>query len=304
MSVKAIVGYGRLGRSLEQIMLDNNQQVIVLSTRKDCNSISPCYPLDNLAQIYADVEYAYLCVGSATQSSTIAPYVLQYVDTIDCYDNHAQMNSYMHTMSSVANSHNTKCMIGFGWDPGLLSLYRLLGNLYAPAHTFWGEGVSMGHTNAVKQIEGVADCVCYTIPYPQSIADAMQGNCVYAPNTTHKRIVDILPSLDADRLAIVDSILSMKDYFVGYEVDINFLSKEQFNKCRGVNYHKGQVICTTSTYYLSFTVSMQDNSQFTAQCMYNFSRALPKLNSGSAYTITTVPPYLYLPDSNNYTQYI
>lgn len=281
-----VVGYGGLGKAIEKLLLASGLDVRVFSRRGEkCGSIAPSFYLEKLPLLPPDL--AFLCVGSAEDSFTVAPKVVKYCDTIDCFDDHENMKKYLSTLDLIAKESGHRALIGAGWDPGIFSLARKLFSVVASTHTFYGEGVSLGHSNALRNIGGVEDALCYTIPLESEYDKACKGGEVKEAALTHKRKVIILPYEGADRAEIARQALD-SSYFKGYECEVVFCCKDLFEKHKNNRFHQGRVFCTGEGFNLALTASMKDNANFTAKIMTGLAGVVAKLQMG-AYTLADIP---------------
>ncbi len=286
----AVVGYGAVGKAVEEILLQKDCEVKIFSRRGElCGSVAPAFPLDGLQE--HEIDLAFLCVGSAEDSLTVAPKVLTFCDTIDCFDDHINMKKYLKALDDMAREKKKRAISGAGWDPGIFSVARKLFSLAGKTHTFYGEGVSLGHSNAVKNIFGVKNAICYTIPLQSEVENARRGGEVRETAQTHKRRVVVVPCDNADRAQIAREILG-NPYYRGYDTTIEFCGESDFFKHKDNRFHQGKVFCAEEGFSMTLTASMKDNAYFTARIMTGLREVIGKLEAG-AYTLADIPPALF-----------
>lgn len=284
----AIVGYGNLGRGVEKAVAhQEDMELVGIFTRRnpaDVKSESPVYSVQDIKNHAIDV--AILCGGSATDLIDQGPELCQSFHTVDSFDTHARIPEYFAKMDAVAKQNGHLALISTGWDPGLFSLARILGQSVLPnceSYTFWGKGVSQGHSDAIRRIDGVLKAVQYTIPN----ADAMEK--VYAGEgqalTTrdkHSRLCFVVPKPDADTEAIREAIVTMPNYFAEYDTTVHFIDEETFNREHGGMPHGGHVISRGETspgtqQLMEFNLALDSNPEFTAAVNVAFARAVYRL---------------------------
>lgn len=304
-----IVGYGNLGKGVETgLTLHPDMELIGVFTRRnpeDVPSKSPVYRMTDLEQMKDRIDVLVLCGGSATDIPEQAPELQKDFTTVNAYDNHAEIPAHFDIINEVALQNNNVGVIATGWDPGLFSLNRLVAEAVLPkgdTYTFWGSGVSQGHSDAIRRIEGVKLGTQYTIPNETLIEDIKEGKEVaYTKTSSHKRVCYVVAETDADQAAIVESIKTMKDYFVGYETEVHFIDEDEYEKNHTGMPHGGRVIRrgytdeeTMAVY--EFGLELGSNPQFTAAVSIAYARAAHRLYQEGNYGAKTVfdiaPAYL------------
>lgn len=303
-----IVGYGNLGKSVEQLVkLQPDMELsAIFSRRSKLDTDTRVLPVAEFAQYKDEIDVAILCLGSATDIPEQAPEFAKYVPTVDTYDNHRDIPRHRKAMDEVARAHNTASIVSTGWDPGMFSLNRAMAEAILPnaqQHTFWGPGLSQGHSDAVRRIEGVAKGVQYTIPAPDALDRARRGETEGLDGkSAHKRVVYIVPEDGADTAAIEHTIRTMPDYFVGYEVEVHFIDDATFAREHSGMPHGGHVITTggmgENHQLVEYTLELSSNPDFTGAVAVAYARAAARLaedGKSGAYTVLEVPPYLLSP---------
>lgn len=301
-----IVGYGNLGKGVEQaIKLNPDMELKGIFTRRDVNSVSSnstkLFHISEIDKFQGEIDVMVLCGGSATDLDTQGPMIAANFNTVDSFDTHARIPEYFNKMNEVAKKSGTCSVIATGWDPGLFSLNRLLGLSILPqgnGYTFWGNGVSQGHSDAIRHVEGVKYAVQYTVPKTDAIKKVRSGS---NPNLTtrekHERICYVVPEDNADILKIETQIKNMPNYFADYDTVVNFISAEEFNeKHRGMP-HGGIVIRTGQTSLgtnqkIEFSIELNSNPEFTASVNVAYARAIYKFaqeGRTGAYTVFDIP---------------
>lgn len=288
----AVIGYGKLGKAVCKRLLEDKKVFALYSRRKLEITNFPVFPIKDIAENSPDI--AFLCCGSATDSLKLAPYVAQFCNTVDCFDNHNRMSEYLDVMRYVCQTSGKMAVIGAGWDPGLFSSARVMASLIAPPVTFWGKGLSQGHTNAVKKIKGVDDALCFTLPDKNKINKAKRGE-QFTPAQSHFRLCYVVAENSDLKGDITDKIINMPDYFKGYRVKVCFVSPKRLSAL--VSYsHKGRVISQGNSFCFDLSLSTADNASLTAQIMLAYSSVIISHFSQGAYTVLDLP-LSYLSDT-------
>ncbi len=307
----AIVGYGNLGKGVETAISQNEdfELFAIFSNRAgqlEVSSDVKVLPTDQLEKFREEIDILLLCGGSANDVPRIAPQLLKTFNIVDSYDNHGDLLRYLKELDEIGKHNSTLAISATGWDPGLFSMMRVLCKAFLPkseTHTFWGKGVSQGHSNAVRDIAGVKQAVQYTIPKDAAISLAKQGdNCKLSNQQKHIRECFVVCD-KADESRIANEIRTMPQYFEGYETILNFISEEQFNREHaGKLNHGGLIIgsgihASGNTSRMTFELNLDSNPKFTAGIMLAYARALMKLkNQGKfgAFSVLDIPPVLLL----------
>ncbi|WP_054953158.1 diaminopimelate dehydrogenase [Flaviflexus massiliensis] len=305
----AIVGYGNLGRSVEDNIKrqDDIELVGIFSRRTELDTGTKVFPVADIDSYVDDIDVLYLCIGSATDIPEQATKYAAKFTTVDTYDNHKRIPEHYEAMDEVAYANDNVAIISTGWDPGLFSLNRTLASSLFPQsqqNTFWGKGVSQGHSDALRRIDGVQKAVQYTIPREDAIESARSGNGQdITGHNAHLRQCWIVAD-PADHERIENEIRTMPDYFVGYEVEVHFISEEEFVRDHQGLPHGGHVITsgdlggTHNT--VEFSLDLNSNPAFTAAVQVAYGRAayrLKEAGQSGAFSVLEVPPYLLAPQS-------
>lgn len=293
----AIVGFGNLGQRLAELLYMKEKNFVVYSRRK----ISyPPYTTAPLSQIETDRPHiAFLCCSSANDSLTLAPYIAKYCNTVDCFDNHGKVKEYVKTLSAVCTDNSTMSVVGAGWDPGLLSVMRAQLSIIAPPDTYWGKGVSLGHTNAVKSVAGVEDALCLTLPDKKAIAVSRRYSNLSPAKNGHTRLCYVAANENADKQRIRADICNMPDYFKGYKVIIRFVTQSKLSSL-ATTAHGGKVLSSSNMCKCEFSVSLTDNAALTAKIMYAYSSVIESAFSVGAYSVLQLPLSALIFDVNRY----
>jgi diaminopimelate dehydrogenase len=299
-----IVGYGNLGQGVEHIInqLDDFELFGIFSRRETLDTDVAVYPVADAYQYKDDIDVMFLCIGSATDIPEQATGFAEHFTTVDTYDNHSKVAEHYAAMDKVAKANDNVSIVSTGWDPGLFSMNRVLGLSLFPEpvqNTFWGKGLSQGHSDAVRQVDGVKRGVQYTIPAQDAIDQARAGNGQGLSKTTsHERIVYVVAD-ESEHDRIRQEITTMPDYFEPYDTTVHFVSEEEFERDHQGAPHGGYVITTGDLQghnaSVEFSLALESNPNFTAAAMVAFGRAAARLKEqgrAGAHTVLEVPLYL------------
>lgn len=303
----AIVGYGNLGKSVEKLVKAQPDMSVagVFSRRQSLDTDAQVWPVADFRKYVDEFDVAVLCLGSATDIPEQAPEFIRYANTVDTYDNHRDVPRHRAQMNEIARENGTVAIVSTGWDPGMFSLNRTMASAILPGaaqHTFWGPGLSQGHSDALRRIAGVHKAVQYTIPSPEALAAARRGEAgELAGKQAHLRRCFVVAD-EADRERIEHEIRTMPDYFVGYEVEVNFIDEATFDAEHTGMPHGGHVITAGDTggftETIEYTLELDRNPDFTAAVALAYSRAAHRLKEAGqsgAFTVLEVAPYLISP---------
>lgn len=302
-----IVGYGNLGRGVERVIsLNEDMEIVGVFTRRSPEEVttlgSKVYNMDNLYDFKDKIDVCILCGGSATDLPTQTPEITKYFNTVDSYDNHAEIPNHFKRVDEIAKSNETVSVISVGWDPGLFSLNRLIGEAILPkgdTHTFWGKGVSQGHSDAIRRIAGVKYAVQYTIPNEETIQRIVEDEKLeLTPGQKHTRLCYVVPEDGVDTDIIREKIVTMPNYFSDYDTTVRFITEEEFEKDHKGMPHGGRVFRIGNTnedinQVYEFSLKLDSNPEFTASVNVAYARACHRLaNEGNkgAYTVLDIPP--------------
>ena len=307
-----ICGYGNLGRGVELALRQQpDMSLAAVFTRRDPASLSiltpgvPVLPLSDAPAHAKDIDVLILCGGSATDLPEQGPALARHFNTVDSFDTHAHIPDYFAALDAAAKEARHLSLLSVGWDPGLFSLNRLYANCILPQgadYTFWGRGVSQGHSDALRRIPGVADARQYTIPVPAAL-DAVRagGNPQLTTRQKHTRECWVVLEEGADAQAVEKQIVEMPNYFDEYDVTVNFISQEELDRDHAGLPHGGFVIRTGTTAggndcRIEYSLDLGSNPEFTACVLVSYARAVARLASEGAKGCKTVfdiaPAYL------------
>lgn len=307
----AIIGFGNLGRGVELALpRAQDMSLVGVFTRRSPASIgasAPAYPLSELPGFAGRVDVCMVCGSSTQDLMDQAPMAAGMFHTVDSFDNHARANEYVARVDEAARAHGHVSIVGAGWDPGLFSLNRVMMDAVLPGgdtQTFWGRGVSQGHSAAVRELPGVQDAVQYTIPKPDAVALARNGEGRgLTTRDKHRRLCYVVAREGADQEDITRRIVTMRHYFDEYDTTVVFVSQEELNLRHKAMPHAGQVIRTGDTapdhtQKMEFSLTLHSNPEFTASVLVAYARAAYRLaqrGGCGAYTVLDVPPVLLSP---------
>ena len=315
MSIKiGIIGYGNLGRGVEYAIRQNpDMELSVVFTRRNPDSIkisTETAVVANIADIekwQGKIDVMILCGGSATDLPVQTPEYAKYFNVVDSFDTHAKIPVHYANVDKSAKESGKVAIISVGWDPGMFSLNRLYANAILPEgkdYTFWGKGVSQGHSDAVRRIAGVKNAKQYTIPV-ESALEAVRSGTNPELTTRQKHIRECFVVLEdgADAEKIENEIKTMPNYFADYDTIVNFISEEEFARDHSTIPHGGVVIRSGKTgangenqHLVEYRIKLDSNPEFTSSILVAYARAAYKLNQEGASGCKTVfdiaPAYL------------
>ena len=303
-----LVGYGNIGRGVEWAAGQNPDMALeAIFTRRDPSALvtgSPgvgVYHTDEAEKLTDALDVAILCGGSATDLPEQGPRLAALFNTIDSYDTHAKIPAYFKAVDEAAKKAGKTCVISTGWDPGLFSLLRVIEEAVLPegrGYTFWGPGVSQGHSDAARRVAGVLDARQYTIPLAWAIERVRAGeNPVLATKDKHVRDCYVVCEEGADRERIRRDIVTMPNYFSDYETTVSFISKEEMAEKHAEMPHGGFVIRSGGTgkdhaHIVEFSLKLDSNPEFTGNVLVAYARAAHRMNregQTGAKTVFDVP---------------
>ncbi|MDA3901544.1 MAG: diaminopimelate dehydrogenase [Spirochaetes bacterium] len=293
-----ILGYGNIGKGVEAAISQNSDMVLSgIFTRRDPSKIdskAPVFSSDSLETFTEKIDVMILCGGSATDLPEQGPNTAALFNTVDSFDTHARVPEYFEKINIAAKKANTLSLYSCGWDPGLFSMMRVLFESMLPEGsetTFWGPGVSQGHSDAIRRIKGVADARQYTLPIDEAIDAARKGSAEsFSTRQKHKRHCYVTVEEGADKDAITKTIVEMPNYFADYDTTVEFLDHETLLKEHGGIPHGGFVIRNGKTgannsETMEFSLKLDSNPEFTASVLVACARAVHRMrangNSGA-----------------------
>ncbi len=301
-----IVGYGNLGKGVEiAISAAKDMNTIGIFTRRNPRDITsfgaPVFPVERISEFKNEIDVMILCGGSATDLFEQAPAVASLFHTVDSFDTHAKIPQYFELLDGVSQKSGKLAMISTGWDPGLFSMARVLFDSILPDgenYTFWGKGVSQGHSDALRRIDGVKNAVQYTVPNSAAIETLRSGKQLeISASQRHRRICYVVLEEDSDAKEIKEQIVTMPNYFAGYETEVYFISEEELLADHAGMPHGGSVfrlgrIKDTHNQLMEFHLQLESNPEFTAAVNVACARAVYRMareGRVGALTIFDVP---------------
>lgn len=301
-----IVGYGNLGKGTEKaIQAAPDLELAGIFTRRNPESVhpvsnTPVYSMDDLEKFKEDIDVLILCGGSASDLPVQTPQLAKLFNVVDSFDTHARIPEHFANVDQAAKEGGKTAAISIGWDPGLFSLVRLLSESILPdgdTYTFWGKGVSQGHSDAIRGIEGVVDARQYTVPRSEAL-EAVRAN--ERPQLTtrqkHTRECYVVIEEGADPDRIEQEIKTMPNYFSDYDTTVYFISQEELNRDHAKLPHGGFVLRSGATgenkHLIEFSLSQDSNPEFTSSVLTAVARAVVRMNKEGltgAKTIFDIP---------------
>ena len=290
-----IVGYGNIGRGVEQAIKRNeDMELAAVFTRRDPASVkvategTKVVHMDDMLSMKGDVDVMVLCGGSATDLPVMGPEIAANFNTIDSFDTHAKIPEYFANVDKAAKEGNNISIISVGWDPGMFSLNRLYAEsilVQGSTYTFWGKGVSQGHSDAIRRIPGVKNAIQYTVPVDEAVAQVRSGS---EPKLTtrdkHTRECYVVAQEGANKAEIENAIKTMPNYFDEYNTTVHFISEEELKRDHSKMPHGGFVIRTGETgeegnkHVIEYSLKLDSNPEFTASVLIAYARAAYRLN--------------------------
>lgn len=310
-----IVGYGSLGKSaLLGIRQNPDMKLVGIFTRRSTSEIkipagenAKAYNVAYAANMKDNIDVMLLCGGSMSDLPEQGPEFLKMFNTVDGYDTHAKIPEYFEMMNKVAKESGKVGIISAGWDPGMFSLNRLLGEVILPTgkgYTFWGKGVSQGHSDAIRRVRGVLNAKQYTIPIESAIESVRSGNTPKLPSSErHIRECFVVAEEGADKARIEHDIKTMPNYFANYNTIVHFITEEELIKNHNKMSHGGFVIRSGKTgvdnengHTIEYSIKLDSNPDFTANILLAYARAAYRLNkegiTGAKTVFDIAPAYL------------
>ena len=314
-----IYGYGNLGRGVESAIKQNPDMTLAaVFTRRDPSTLKiqtegvPVLHVDDAPSMVGKIDVMVLCGGSATDLPTQTPAIASLFNCVDSFDTHAKIPQHFANVDASAKASGKVAMISVGWDPGLFSLMRAYTGAVLPKgkdYTFWGKGVSQGHSDAIRRIEGVIDARQYTVPVDEALSAVRSGS---APELTtrqkHTRECFVVAAEGADKARIENEIKNMPNYFADYDTTVNFITLEELRRDHNGIPHGGFVIRSGKTGFdeqsnniIEFSLKLDSNPEFTSSVIVAYARAIYRLSSegvSGAKTVLDIPPAYLSPLSN------
>lgn len=311
-----IAGYGNLGRGVEAAVAQNPDIALAgVFTRRDPAAIAPADPAtrvlgwDALSGRRDDVDVLILCGGSKEDLPHQGPDLAARFNTVDSYDTHARIPEYFAAVDAAARGAGTTALVASGWDPGMFSIHRVYGEAILPrgeTHTFWGRGVSQGHSDALRRVPGVAGGVQYTIPMPEAVEAARRGDGGrLTTRDRHARDCHVVLEEGADPDAVREAIVAMPHYFDEYDTTVTFIDADALEREHSGMPHGGFVLrrgagTGGNAQLMEFALALDSNPEFTASVLVACARAVHRLSAAGdrgAKTVFDIPPGLLSPRS-------
>jgi len=315
----AIAGYGNLGRGAQAAIKQSpDMQLVCVFSRRDPASVTliddsvPVYAMDDIAQYKDEIDVLILCGGSKSDLPEQGPALAGLFNIVDSFDTHAKIPEYFGALDTPAKKANKVAMLSVGWDPGLFSINRLYGEAILPVgetYTFWGKGLSQGHSDAVRRVDGVKSGVQYTIPSEPAMARVRNGEQpTLSTREKHTRECYIVLAEGADADTVRNTIVTMPDYFADYDTKVHFIDQSTFEREHQKMPHGGFVIRSgvsginneQNNQVLEFSLKLGSNPEFTSSVLVAYARAAYKMNLAGetgAKTVLDVAPSLLSPKS-------
>ena len=307
-----IVGYGNIGRGVELAVARNeDMELKAVFTRRDPSSVkihtkgAAVKHMDDMLSMKDEIDVMMLCGGSATDLPVLGPKIAADFNTVDSFDTHARIPEYFENVDKAAKAGKKIGIISVGWDPGMFSLNRLYAESVLPqgsTYTFWGKGVSQGHSDAIRRVQGVKNGIQYTVPIEAAVERVRSGS---EPELTtrekHLRECYVVPEEGADLKAIENAIKTMPNYFDEYDTTVTFITEEELKEKHHKMSHGGFVIRSGDTgeegnqHIIEYSLKLDSNPEFTASVLICYARAayrLSKAGESGARTVFDIAPAL------------
>ena len=309
----AILGYGNLAKGIESAILQApDMELLAVFSRRDPASVStvtkvPVYHVDDILNYKDEIDVLFLCGGSATDLPKQTPEYAKYFNVVDSFDTHANIPQHFAAVDVAAKEAGKVAMISCGWDPGMFSLNRLYANAILPEgndYTFWGKGVSQGHSDAVRRVAGVKNAKQYTIPVESALASVRAcKNPELTTRQKHTRECFVVAEEGADLAKIEEEIKTMPNYFADYDTTVHFISEEEFNRDHSEIPHGGFVFRTgvngfekEHNHVIEYSLKLDSNPEFTGSVLVAFGRAVNRMHkegmTGCKTVFDVAPAYL------------
>ena len=315
MSIRVgIMGYGNLGRGIECALKQNpDMELVAVFTRRDPSTVKilhegvGVYHVDEAFNMQDKIDVMIMCGGSATDLPKQTKEFAKYFNVVDSFDTHAKIPEHFAVADEAAKASGKVAMISVGWDPGMFSLNRLYANAILPNgsdYTFWGKGVSQGHSDAIRRVEGVANAKQYTVPVASALERVRNGeNPELTTREKHTRECFVVAKEDADKAKIESEIKNMPNYFADYDTSVTFITEEELQREHSGIPHGGFVIRSGKTgwneensHIIEYSLKLDSNPEFTASVIVAYARAAYRMNqegqTGCKTVFDVAPAYL------------
>lgn len=311
-----ILGYGNLGKGVELAVAQNpDMELCAVFTRRNPETLkiktpsAGVFSADKMSAFAGKIDVMILCGGSATDLPEQTPACAALFNCVDSFDTHAKIPQHFAAVDKAAKAAGTAAVISAGWDPGMFSLNRLYGNCLLPVgndYTFWGKGVSQGHSDAVRRIDGVADAKQYTIPVEAALDAVRAGtNPTLTTRQKHLRECFVVAKPGADLAKIENEIKTMPNYFADYDTTVHFVSQETLNREHSGIAHGGFVLRSGTTgentkHVIEYSLKLGSNPEFTGSVLVACARAVMRIRehgASGAFTLFDIAPAWLSPKS-------
>ena len=316
MSIRiGILGYGNLGRGVECAIKHNpDTELVAVFTRRDPETVkiltetAKVYSVKDAEKMKDEIDVLIICGGSATDLPVQTPEYVKYFNVVDSFDTHKRIPEHFANVDKAATENGHVGIISVGWDPGMFSLNRMYANAILTNgndYTFWGKGVSQGHSDAIRRIPGVQDARQYTIPVESALESVRRGeNPELTTREKHTRECFVVAKEGADKAAIEEAIVTMPNYFSDYDTTVHFISQEELDRDHSGIPHGGMVFRTGVTglngenkHVIEYKLTLDSNPEFTSSVLVAFARAAYRMHSEGQVGCKTVfdvaPAYLH-----------
>ena len=314
-----IYGYGNLGKGVEAAITQNPDLTAVgVFTKRDPATVQtrsgiPVYSAEKALEMTDEIDVMIICGGSSTDLPKQTPYLANYFNVIDSFDTHAKIPEHLKNVDEAATAKNKLAIISVGWDPGMFSLARLYSSsvlVDGKDYTFWGKGVSQGHSDAIRRIDGVQDAKQYTVPVEEALRSVRNAeNPKLTTRQKHTRECFVVAKEGADKARIEAEIKSMPNYFADYDTTVTFISQEELNEKHSGIPHGGFVIRSGKTglngehsHVIEYSLKLDSNPEFTASVLVAYARAcyrMQKQGANGCKTVFDIPPAYLSPLSRD-----
>ena len=300
-----IYGYGNLGRGVESAIQNHSDASLVgIFTRRPPESVktvsgASVYHIDSILNFKDEIDVLIICGGSATDLPEMTPTLARHFNVVDSFDTHAKIPEHFNNVDIVAKEYSHTALISGGWDPGLFSIMRSYFEAVLPNgkdYTFWGRGVSQGHSDAIRRINGVVDARQYTVPIDEALSAVRGGRCPeFTTREKHRRECYVVAAEGADRARIESEIKAMPNYFADYDTTVTFISAEELKQNHAGLPHGGSVIRNGRTGFnnentetIELNLKLDSNPEFTASVLVAYARAVCRMYNRGDYGCKTV----------------
>ena len=318
MAIKiGIYGYGNLGRGVELALAkQSDMETVGVFTRRPPETVKtltgiPVFSADDVFSMQNQIDVMIICGGSSTDLPKQTPALAKAFNVVDSFDTHAKIPQHVQNVDEAAKSAQKTALVSVGWDPGTFSLARLYaGSILTDGtgYTFWGKGVSQGHSDAIRRIEGVADAKQYTIPVESALVAVREGKTpTLSTREKHERECFVVAKEGADKARIEKEIKEMPNYFADYNTTVHFISQEELSEKHAGLPHGGVVVRSGVTglkgehkHVIEYSLKLDSNAEFTASVLVAYARAAARMNAEGSYgckTVFDVPPSYLSPKS-------